>query len=112
VLNVRKWMPEVAAACLEAAKDLGKVKAKGGRPSLDWYDDFWRILTGIAEKNSIRPKVEINRVTGEAEGQFIELAERFEELLPPMLRSPTREAIAKRLQRAQERATENCPSRS
>jgi hypothetical protein len=98
VLNFRKWMHTVAAACLKAAEDLDKVKGKDGRPSLDWYRDFQRILTCIAKKNSIRPKVEIDRVTGEPQGSFIELAERFEQLLPPMLRSHSRAAIAKRLQ--------------
>ncbi len=98
VLNFRQWPRTVAAACLKAAKDLGKVKGKGGRPSLDWYPDFKRVLTCIAEKNSIPSIVEINRATGKAQGRFIELAERFEELLPPMLRSPNPEAMAKRLQ--------------
>jgi hypothetical protein len=99
VLNFRKWMHTVAAACRKAAEDLDKVNGKDGRPALDWYRDFQRILRWIAEKNSIRPKIEIDRVTGEPQGRFIDLAERIEEILPPMLRSPTRAAIAKRLQR-------------
>jgi hypothetical protein len=99
MLNFRKWMHTFAAACRKAAEDLDKVKVKAGHPSVDWYRDFQRILTSIAKKNSIRPKVEIDRVTGEPKGRFIELAERFEEVLPPMLRSPSRAAIAKRLQR-------------
>jgi hypothetical protein len=99
VLSFRKWTRTVAAACLKAEEDLDKIKGKDGRPSLDWYRDFQRILTCIAKKSSIRPKVEINRVTGEPQGLFIELAERFEEILPPMLRSHSRAAMAKRLQR-------------
>jgi hypothetical protein len=102
VLNFRKWLHTVAAACRKAAEDLDKINGKDGHPSLGWYRDFQRILTCIAEKNSIRPKVEIDRVTGEPRGRFIELAERFEELLPPMLRSRTRVAIAKRLQRSED----------
>jgi hypothetical protein len=98
VLNFRRWPRTVAAACLKAAEDLGKIKGKGGRPSLDWYPDFKRVLTCIAEKNSISRTIEINRETGKPQGRFIELAERFEELLPPMLRSPSLEAMAKRLQ--------------
>jgi hypothetical protein len=99
VLNFRKWMRTVVAACHKAADDLDEIKGKDGRPALDWYRDFQRILKCIAEKNSIRPRVEINRETGEPQGSFIELVERFEELLPPMLRSSSRAAIAKRLQR-------------
>ncbi len=99
VVNFWRWTHTVTAACLKATEDLDRVKGKDGRPSLDWYRDFQLILTCIAEKNSIRPKVEIDRVTGEPRGSFIELAERFEQLLPPMLRSRSRAALAKRLQR-------------
>jgi hypothetical protein len=71
VLNFREWRHPVAAACLKAAEDLDQIKGKGGRPSLDWYPDFQRVLTCIAEKNSIRPTVEINRVTSDPQGRFI-----------------------------------------
>jgi hypothetical protein len=98
MLNFLRWPSTLAAACHKAAKDLDKIKGKNGRPSLEWYRDFQRILTSIAKKNSIPPTVEINRATGKAQGRFIELAKRFEELLPPMLRSPSPEAMAKRLQ--------------
>jgi hypothetical protein len=99
VVHFRDWTESVAEACRVAADDLGDIKGKPGRTPLYWYRDFRRVLVCIAEKNSINPTVEIDRVSGKAQGRFIELAKHFEELLPPMLRSPTDEAMAKRLQR-------------
>jgi hypothetical protein len=99
VINFRKWPRTVAEACRRAANELDLVKGKSGKPPRVWYRDFKRILEFIAEKNWIQPKVVINRRTQEAQGRFIELAERFEQLLPRHMRSPSREAIAKMLQR-------------
>jgi hypothetical protein len=48
----------------------------------------------IAQKNSINPKVKNNRMTGEAQGPFLELVERFEKVLPPQLQPNTRAASA------------------
>jgi hypothetical protein len=99
VIEFRKWPWTVAEACRRAAKNLKLIKGTAGKPRRDWYPDFKRVLTFVAEKNGIRPKILINRRTYEAEGRFLDLAERFEELLPRFMRSNSRGAIAKMLQR-------------
>jgi hypothetical protein len=99
VIKFRQWPRTVAEACRRAAMELKLIKGKRGRLRRDWYSDFKRVLTFVAEKNGIQPKVVINRRTHKAQGRFIDLAERFERLLPRHMRSPNREAIAKMLQR-------------
>jgi len=96
----RKWPRTIAEACRRAARDLDAIRGARGRQSRDWYRDFHRVLTFVARKNGINPKVVINRRTHEARGRFIELAEQFERLLPRPMRSPSREAIAKMLERS------------
>ncbi len=95
-----KWPRTIAETCRRAAQDLDSIKAAPGRQSRDWYRDFKRVLTFVAGKHGIRRKVVINRRTHEAQGRFIELAEKFEQLLPRHMRSPSREAIAKMLERS------------
>jgi hypothetical protein len=90
----------VASACLVAAKDLRTIKGKAGRKALNWYNDFTGFLVLIAKQNGIRPTVTIDRVTGEAQGRFLDIAAGFELLLLPNMRSPTNTARAKRLSRA------------
>jgi hypothetical protein len=57
----RKWPRTIAEACRRAARDLDLIEVAPGRQSRDWYDDFKRVLTFIAKKNGIPPKVVINR---------------------------------------------------
>jgi hypothetical protein len=95
-----KWPRTIAEACRRAAEDLDLIRVSAGRQSREWYRDFRRVLTLVASKNGISPKFVINRRTHEARGRFIDLAEQFERLLPPHMRSPSREAIAKRLERS------------
>jgi hypothetical protein len=99
MIEFRKWPRTVAEACRRAAENLKLIKGTAGKPRRDWYPDFKRVLTFVAEKNGIQPKIRINRRTHEAEGRFLDLAERFEELLPRFMRSNSRGAIAKMLQR-------------
>jgi hypothetical protein len=96
----RKWPRTIAEACRRTAQDLERIRGTPGRQSRDWYRDFKRVLTFVAGKNGIRPKVIINRRTHEAQGRFIELAEKLERLLPRHMRSQSREAIAKMLERS------------
>jgi hypothetical protein len=103
LLEFRKWPRTIAEACRRAAKDLGSLTGKAGRPSRDWYRDFERVLAFIAKENGMGRQVVINPRTGEAQGRYVELAECFEKLLPRQMRSPSREAIAKTLQRIIER---------
>jgi hypothetical protein len=95
-----KWPRTIAEACRRAAQQLDLIKGIPGRQSREWYRDFKRVLTFVARKNGMRPKVVINRRTHEARGRFIELAEQFERLLPRHMRSQSREAIAKMLERS------------
>ena len=95
-----KWPRTIAEACRRAARDLDLIEGDSGRRPRDWYRDFRRVLIFIAKKNGISPKVVINRRTHEAQGRFIELAEQFEQLLPRHMRSQSREAMAKMLERA------------
>jgi len=91
----------VAHACRVAVKDLGSMRARGGRPPLEpHYRDFTALLVKIAGKNEIRATVENDRDTGMPRGRFVELAERFEQLLPPRMRSDTRHTVARRLQQS------------
>ena len=93
-------MNAVTQACLVAASDLKSMKAKAGRKSIDWYDDFTRILIFIAELNNISTTIVTDRVTGKPKGPFLELGAAFERLLYPPMRSPSRGALAKRLSRS------------
>lgn len=95
-----KWPRTIAEACRRTAQDLELIREDAGRQSREWYCDFKRVLTFVASKNGISPKVVINRRIDEARGRFIELAEQFERLLPRHMRSPSREAIAKMLERS------------
>jgi hypothetical protein len=104
LMEFRQWPRTIAEACRRAARDLDPLKGKSGRPSRDWYRDFERVLAFVASKNGISRQVVINRRTGKAQGRYVDLAEGFEDLLPRLLRSPSREAIAKSLQRAREPA--------
>jgi hypothetical protein len=90
----------VSHACLVAATALKSTKGKKGRKTLDWFDDFTAVLVSVAERHGIRPTITTHRSTGVAQGRFLHLAEGFERLLWPDMRSPTRGALAKRLSRA------------
>lgn len=87
----------ISQACHVAARMLGSVKGKRGRRSYHWYAQFTEILCDIACENGIKSSLENDRDTGKPKGRFIELAEGFERLFPPKMRSPSREALAKRL---------------
>ncbi len=100
MIAFHKWPRTIAEACRRAARELDTIKGVPGRQSREWYGDFKRVLTFVAGQNSIRTKVVINRRTHEARGRFIELAEQFERLLPRHMRSQSREAIAKMLERS------------
>jgi hypothetical protein len=87
----------ISQACHAAAWMLGSVKGKRGRPSHHWYAQFTEILCDIARENGIKASLENDRRTRKPKGRFLELAEGFERLFPRQMRSPSREALAKRL---------------
>lgn len=98
-INFHKWPRTVAEACRQADRNLDKIKWKSGPQARDWYGGFARVLAFIAVQNGIEQKVAVNPRTGEAMGRFLDMAERFEKLLPRHMRSASRGAIAKTLQR-------------
>lgn len=87
----------ISQACNAAAWMLGSVKGKRGRKPYHWYDGFVEVLGDIARENEIRARLEYDQYSREPKGRFFELAEGFERLFPPKMRSPSRGALVKRL---------------
>ncbi len=76
----------VTKTCHAAAKACEAIPGKPGPDQFEWYADFTRVLKIIAEKNGIKATV-INRSGPIAGGRFVVLAEAFEQLLPPGMRT-------------------------
>jgi len=93
----------IASASRTAAIRLGSTVGKDGHPRYDWYDEFAAVLVDICQQNGIEPKVGIDRVSGEPVGALVEIATAFERLLLPGMRSPSPQALVKRLQRSLKR---------
>lgn len=102
----------VKDACERALAELNSVRGRSGRPPLGWYDEFVQLLLEFAHIAAIDPVVKTDRISGERTGPFIELALAFEQLLllyehpaghSMSMRSPSRDACAKRLERSRSR---------
>jgi len=100
----------VKDACERALAELQSVRGKPGARPYDWYDEFVQLLLELARMADIDPVVKTDRVSGERLGPFIELALAFEQLLydvpknPALsMRSSSRNACAKRLERSRRR---------
>jgi hypothetical protein len=93
----------IASACRSAAKKLRLIRGKGGGTPHLWYDEFAAVLLDICKANKLQPSVRIDRGSGEPVGDLAKVAAGFEVLLPPRMRSPTPEAMVKRLQRSSSR---------
>jgi hypothetical protein len=93
----------IASASRTAAIRLGSTVGKDGHPRYDWHDEFAAVLVDICQQNGIEPKVGIDRVSGEPVGALVEIATAFERLLLPGMRSPSPQALVKRLQRSLKR---------
>ncbi len=103
----------VKDACERVLAELNGVRGRSGRRAYDWYDEFVQLLLEFADIAAIDPVVKTDRISGERYGPFIELALAFEQLLllcdlplsgqPVSMRSPSREACAKRLERSRSR---------
>jgi len=103
----------VKDACERALAELNGVRGRSGRPPLGWYDEFVQLLLEFAHIAAIDPVVKTDRISGERTGPFIELALAFEQLLllcdlpisghSVSMRSPSRDACAKRLERSRSR---------
>ncbi|MGN6309250.1 MAG: hypothetical protein ACTHNN_06790 [Xanthobacteraceae bacterium] len=93
----------LAAACSDAADDLRAQVGRSGRPKLDWYDDFTKLLLEIADKANIKPTFWKDRTTDERRGWLFEAAQCLESFLHPHMRSSDSEACGKRLERSMQR---------
>jgi hypothetical protein len=93
----------VASAGRAAAKMLKGVRGTGGGSPYVWYDEFTGVLLDLCKKNKIEPKAGIDGSSGEPVGGLAKLASAVERLLPPSMRSPTPEAMVKRLRRSMSR---------
>ena len=90
----------IVSACRSAAKRLQPIRGKGGGSPYVWYDEFTAVLLDICKENNLEPGVGIDRGSGEPVGGLAKVASGIERLLLPRLRSPTPEAMVKRLKRS------------
>jgi len=90
----------MASAARAAAKRLKGIRGTGGGSPYLWYDGFTAVLLDLCKKNKIEPKAGIDRSSGEPVGGLAKMASAFERLLPPWMRSPTPDAMVKRLNRS------------
>jgi len=93
----------ISRAVSSLAREIETNKAKRGPTSHVPYDFFVEAVLEICERNNVKATISTNRVTSERGGRFLAVAKRLEFLLPQPMRSPTNEALAKRLGRSQER---------
>lgn len=90
----------IASAARAAAKRLNGIRGTGGGSPYLWYDKFTAVLLELCNKNKIEPTAGIDSGSGELVGGLANMASAFERLLPPWMRSPTPEAMIKRLRRS------------
>lgn len=93
----------IAHVCMVAYTGLPDRSAEGGRPPLDWYDDFTALLLELADKMGVAPSLRKDRITGVRSGWLFEAAQALEPFLWPDMRSPSPEACGKRLERSLKR---------
>jgi len=91
---------DISQACWIAFKLLSDERGKPGRTKIDWYDDFTALLLRLAKLANINPRLGKDRETGARTGWLFDAAQSLEELLYPEMRSPSREACGKRLERS------------
>jgi hypothetical protein len=99
----------LAAACLDAAQNLKEQVGGSGRPKLDWYDDFTKLLLEIAQKAGIEPTFWKDRITGERHGWLFEAAQQLESFFHAGMHSPGGEACGKRLETSRRRLSKRRP---
>jgi hypothetical protein len=98
---------KIEHAGLIAAAALKIQVSKGGRPRLDWHDDFTELLLRIARKAGIDPQLWKDPMGDDNRwlGWLFEASQRLEMFLLPEMRAETGEASGKRLQRSKKRLT-------
>jgi hypothetical protein len=87
-------------------------KGQSGKSRYGWYDEFTAVLLDVCRQNNIKPTVRIDRISGEPVGTLFKIAAAFERLLLPKMRSPSSEAMVKRLQRSLRRLEQRVQTRS
>lgn len=89
--------------CDAALSKLNNYTGSVGRPKGRWYDAFVKDVVDIVVSLGIRPTIETCRITGAHMGKFIEFVMCVEKLFEPAMRSQSRGACAKRLERGKRR---------
>jgi hypothetical protein len=87
-------------ACRITAHELKQQVGQRGRPRGDWYDDFTALLLEIAKAARVKPSSGKDRVSDERVGWLMDAAEALETFVDPGMRSPSKEARSKRLERS------------
>ena len=100
------WIGHV---CMVAYADLANEAGQGGRPALEWYDEFTALLLEIADKAGVAPTQRKDRSSGARSGWLFEAAQALESFLDPWMRSPSAEACGKRLERSRRRLNRQIP---
>jgi hypothetical protein len=100
IRRFRRDAATLVQACLVNAQELKQVVGKDGRPRKDWYDDFTALLLEIASEAEVKPGLRKDRVSGEREGWLVDAAQALESFLHKDMRSPSREACGKSLERS------------
>ena len=94
---------KIARACETAHQELTG-KGEHGRPANDWYDDFTKLLLDIAARGGVKtPSIGEDRVTGKRTGWLFKAAQALEPFLERRMRSQSKEACGKRLERSRKR---------
>ncbi|MEY9641139.1 hypothetical protein ABIF66_009393 [Bradyrhizobium japonicum] len=101
--SFQKDAAKVAHAGLIAVAGLKEQVGERGRPQLEWHDDFTELLGKIAKVAGINPQFWKDREDGDWHGWLFEAAQKLEMFFSPAMRSPSREAAGKRLERSRDR---------
>jgi hypothetical protein len=114
IASFRGDAAKMAHACLVAASDYKRQVGKSGRPPPEWYDEFTALLLEVAETAGVEPRLNKDRISGERGGWLLDAAQALETFLDPHMRSPSKEACGKRLERSmktlKQRHRQNQPS--
>ena len=103
ITSFREGAARIAHTSMVAAADLSSRKGEGGRPPLEWYDDFTELLLQIANKAGVKPSSRKDRITKKRSGWLLDAALALESFLHPHMRSPSAEACGQRLDRSRRR---------
>jgi hypothetical protein len=101
----------VGHACQVAAADLAQKSNLKGKEKLHWYDDFTKLLVGIAERAGVRPTLGNDSVHDTPCGWLFDAAQELEGFLFSWMLSPSGKACGRRLERSLKRIDQRQPQR-